>query len=52
MKEYTCVEVKHHNDIGKVIAEHQADGWILHTYQTTGIGRTLAYSTNHYLLFE
>jgi len=52
MKEYKCVEVKNHNDIGKVIAEYQNNGWILHTYQATGLGQTVAYAVNHYLLFE
>jgi len=52
MKEYKCVEVKHHNDIGKVIEEYQNNGWTLHTYQATGIGHTVAYNANHYLLFE
>ena len=36
MKEYDCVEVKHHKDVGKTIAEYQKDGWHLHTYQTAG----------------
>ena len=53
MKEYKCVEVRHHNDIGKVIAEHQNDDWTLHTYQTAGMGAgPMAYNVNHYLLFQ
>ena len=38
MKEYKCVEVTHHKDVGEVIAEYQNDGWTLHTYQATGLG--------------
>ena len=38
MKEYECVEVKHHKDVDKTIAEYQKNGWRLHTYQTAGMG--------------
>lgn len=46
--EYICVEVGHHKNIAKVIAEYQAQGWHLHTYQAAGYGTMV----NHYLLFE
>ena len=53
MKEWACVEVKHHKDIGKTIEEWQKNGWRLHTYQTAGMGAgPMAYNVNHYLLFE
>ncbi len=53
LKEYKCVEIKHHKDIGKTIAEYQRNGWRLHTYQTAGMGAgPMAYNVNHYLLFE
>jgi hypothetical protein len=53
MKEFKCVEVKHHDDIGKVIEEYQKNGWYLHTYQTAGMGAgPLSYKVHHYLLFE
>jgi hypothetical protein len=53
MKEYKCVEVQHHKDIGKVIEEYQNDGWHLHSYETAGMGAgPMAYNVNHYLLFE
>jgi len=53
LKEYKCVEVKHHKDIGNVIEEYQSKGWHLHTYQTAGMGAgPMAYNVNHYLLFE
>ena len=48
MKEYICVQVDHHKEIGKVIEEYQKKGWHLHTYQATG----QATLVNHYLLFE
>ena len=47
MKEYTCVQVGHHERIGKVIEEYQTEGWHRHTYQAQG-SPTLV---NHYLLF-
>ena len=53
MKQYECVEVKHHKDIGKTIEKHQRNGWRLCTYQTAGMGAgPVAYNVNHYLLFE
>ena len=52
-KEYECVEVKQHKDVGKTIAEYQKNGWHLHTYQATGLsGGPITSFVNHYLLFE
>jgi hypothetical protein len=52
LKEYECVEVKHHKDVGRTIKEWQKAGWRLHTYQAAGdVGMTTAF-VNHYLLFE
>ncbi len=52
-KEYQCVEVKNHRDVGKTIAEYQNNGWRLHTYQAAGLaGGPLSTFVNHYLLFE
>jgi len=48
LKEYMCVEVKHHKNVGKTIGESQRNGWRLHTYQVTGRDIWI----NHYLLFE
>ena len=48
MKEYVCVQVGHHKDIGKTIEDMQKMDWRLHTYQVTG--RDIWIS--HYLLFE
>jgi hypothetical protein len=50
--EYECVEVKHHNDVGRTIKEWEKNGWRLHTYQAVGtVGAMIAF-VNHYLLFE
>jgi hypothetical protein len=51
MKEYECVEVKHHRDVGKTIGEWETNGWRLHTYQTAGSGGPVTSQINHYLLF-
>ncbi len=48
LKEYECVQVGHHKDIGKTIEEWQKKGWSLHTYQVTEFKA----SVKHYLLFE
>jgi hypothetical protein len=53
LKEYECVEIEHHKDVGKMIEEWERNGWRLHTYQTAGMGAgPMAYKVNHYLLFE
>ena len=53
MKEWECVEVKHHRDIGKTIEEHEGNGWRLHTYQAAGMGSgPMSFNVHHYLLFE
>ena len=53
MKEYECVQVNHHKDIGSVIAEYEAHGWRLHTYQAVGKNDSIiAPVVFHYLLFE
>jgi hypothetical protein len=48
LKEYECVQVGHHKDIGKTIEEWQKKGWRLHAYQAAGFGTDV----KHYLLFE
>jgi hypothetical protein len=53
LKEYECVEVKHHKDVGRTIGEYLRGGWRLHTYQTAGMGAgPMSYRVGHYLLFE
>lgn len=51
MKEWNCVLVGHHNNVGKVIQEWEKSGWRLHTYVCAG-NAAPALGTNHYLLFE
>jgi hypothetical protein len=48
LKEWECIQVQHHKDIGKAIMEQQKSGWRLHTYQAAGFGTDV----KHYLLFE
>jgi hypothetical protein len=50
LKEWECVKVGHHKDVGKTVEEWQKNGWRLHTYvcAQAGIGEII----NHYLLFE
>jgi hypothetical protein len=48
MKEFECVHVNHHREIGKTIADWQAKGWRLHSYQVAGSPTAVS----HYLLFE
>jgi hypothetical protein len=48
MKDYICVQVDNHKEIGETITEYQKDGWRLHTYQATGRDIWI----KHYLLFE
>ena len=52
LKDYECVEVKHHNDLRRIIKEWQTKGWRLHTYQATGNVAVATAFVNHYLLFE
>jgi len=48
LKEYECVQVGHHKDVGNTIEEWQKKGWRLHAYQATGRDVMIT----HYLLFE
>jgi hypothetical protein len=50
LKEWKCVQVGDHKNVGKVIEKWQKNGWFLHTYTCAGIGAMTA--VNHYLLFE
>ena len=51
MKEWKCVLIGHHDNVGKVIEEWEKAGWRLHTYACAGNANTML-GTNHYLLFE
>jgi hypothetical protein len=46
------VVVGHHDSIGGVIQQWEQNGWKLHTYCTAGMGGSLNYTVNHYLLFS
>ena len=48
LKEWKCMEVPDHENIGAVIKGRQNDGWRLHTYQAIGTSGDPC----HYLLFE
>jgi hypothetical protein len=50
LKEWECIKVDHHKNVGKTIEEYQRKGWCLHTYACAqaGMGELI----NHYLLFE
>ncbi len=48
MKEYICVQVDNHKNIGDTITELENKGWRLNTYQATGRDIWV----KHYLLFE
>ena len=53
MKQYECVQVGHHKDIGPTIDEYQKIGWHLHTYQAAVANESLITPiVHHYLLFE
>jgi hypothetical protein len=49
-----CVELGHHNDIGKTIEQWQNAGWRLHSYEAVGSPAPMLSGSfiKHYLLFE
>ena len=51
MKEWECVQVNHHKDVGRTIEQWESNGWRLHTYVCAG-NAVVTLGTNHYLLFE
>jgi len=48
LKEWECIQISHHKDIGETIERRERNGWRLHTYQAQGTPALV----NHYLLFE
>jgi len=48
LKEWECVQVSHHKDVGNTIVEWQKKGRRLHSYQATGSPTAV----NRYLPFE
>lgn len=51
MKEWMCVQVKHHKDVAVTIEKFQKNGWNLHTYACAG-PYIAGGPVNHYMLFE
>ncbi len=51
LKEWRCIEVGHHDNVGKEIEEWEKAGWRLHTYSSAGMGSGWDKTVNHYLLF-
>jgi hypothetical protein len=49
LKKWECVQVNHHNNVGKTIEEFESRGWSLHTYSAAQFRGS---EINHYLLFE
>jgi hypothetical protein len=49
LKEWECVQLNHHKDVGRTIEQWQRNGWRLHTYTCAQIQPSAIY---HYLLFE
>jgi hypothetical protein len=52
LKEWQCIQVNSHKDVGKTIEELQKNGWNLHTYSTAGSAGPMSSFVNHYLLFK
>ena len=52
MKEWRCILVGHHDEVGKTIIEWEKQEWRLNSYSTAGMGGAFNYTVNHYLLFE
>ncbi len=51
MKEWRCIQVGHHENVGRAIEDWEKQGWRLHTYTTAGMGEGFNKIVNHYLLF-
>lgn len=48
VKEYECVQVGHHKNVGETIEEYEKEGWRHFAYEAAGTPTFV----NHYLLFE
>jgi hypothetical protein len=48
MRRWECVQLGHHNDVGRKIEEWESNGWVLYSYETASFQSTVV---NHYLLF-
>jgi len=51
LKEWKCVQVGHHKNVGETIEKWRKNGWHLHTYVCAG-NANMTMGTVHYLLFE
>jgi hypothetical protein len=49
LKNWACVQVAHHKDVGSKIEEWERNDWELHTYACAQIRGSYV---NHYLLFK
>jgi len=52
LKDWECVEVNHHKDVGRTIKEWEKNGWHLHSYSTAGSAGALTQFIKYSLLFE
>jgi len=50
LKEWECVRVESHSDVGETIEQHQRKGWRLNTYRPINVGAGT--DVDHFLLFE
>jgi hypothetical protein len=48
IRRWECVQVTHHNEVGRKIEEWESNGWILYNYSAASFQSTVV---NHYLLF-
>lgn len=48
IRRWECVQITHHNDVGRKIEEWESNGWMLYSYSTAQFQNTVV---NHYLLF-
>jgi hypothetical protein len=51
LKEWKCVLVGHHDNVGRAIEEMEKAGWRLHAYTAAGDVGIASSFVNHYLLF-
>jgi hypothetical protein len=47
-RRWECIQLTHHNDVGRKIEEWESNGWVLYTYTAASFQSTVV---NHYLLF-
>ena len=52
MKEWRCIIVSHHDEVGRAIMEREQQGCRLNSYFTARMGGAFNYTVYHYFLFE